>query len=235
MSNKRSNAVLNANGGLHSARALDTALAIYLGHDLKQPVMYHLVFTGSQSIKTYQATTKALARRLRNYGCRIEYFGAYEVQPDKGLHAHVFLLIETSKKTPFKILDITEGGYLAKLAKTKNINPVHISKPKHRMHGGQLFARPVGDKLEDCKAWFSYIYKARSKAGVPSRETYFNSEFAANKVIRDAEMQQWLTPAPGKSKPVQVKVTKGSSKNWFGTTNPQSVYGHEARMRIYWV
>lgn len=211
MCNIKSNAILDANGGLDSARALATALAILFGHDLRQPVLYHLVITGSETVKAYQVAIKALVRRLRNYGCRTEYFGAFEMQPMKGLHAHVFLLIETSKKTPFAILDIAEGKYLHKLATKNGLQRIHVAKPKNKMHGGDFFARPVGDKLENCAQWITYIYKARSKESVPSRETYFNSEFAANKAIRDAEMQRWLAPAPGKSKSVQINLTKGSS------------------------
>lgn len=175
-----SNAILEANGGLDSARALDMALEILRHHDLRQPVLYHFVITGSESIPVYQATIKALVRRLRNYGCRTEYFGSFEVQPMKGLHAHCFLLIETSKKTPFAILDIVEGKYLHQLATKKGLNPVHIAKPKNPMHGGQFFARPVGEKLDDCEQWVTYAYKSRSKESVPSRETYFNSEFKSN-------------------------------------------------------
>ena len=190
MTCKRSNPVLDANGGLDSARALDTATAILKHHDLRQPVLYHLVLTGSDAVATYQATIKALVRKLRLYGCRTEYFGAFEVQPLKGLHAHCFLLIETSKKPPFKILGINDGEYLHKLAVRHGLaNRIHVSKPKNPMHSGQFFARPVkdGDKLADCLHWVSYVFKSRSKRGVPSRETYFNSEFRANTARREVK------------------------------------------------
>lgn len=57
------------------------------------------------------------------------------------------------------------------------------------MHDGHLFARPVkeGGKLADCLSWASYEFKHRSKAGVPGRETYFNSEFRSNVATRAAE------------------------------------------------
>lgn len=190
MTNKRSSAILDANnGGLDSARALDTAQTILKHHDLRQPVLYHMVVTGSESIATYQAVIKALVRKLRLYGCRTEYFGAFEVQPLKGLHAHCFLLIETSKKPPFKIMSITDGEYLHKLALRHGLtNRIHIAKPKNPMHGDQFFARPVASegKLANCLVWATYVYKQRSKAKVPSRETYFNSEFKANAVKRAA-------------------------------------------------
>jgi hypothetical protein len=194
MTKKNSNAVLAANGGLHSSRALATAQNILTNHDLRQPVLFHMVLTGSDDITTYQAAIKALVRRLRTYGCRTEYFGAFEFQPLKGLHAHCFVVIETSKKTPFKSLDIKDGGYLHKLADRNGINRIHIAKPKNAMHGDQLFARPVGDKLEDCLTWCAYVYKVRSKHLVQSRETYFNSEFKANGVKRAAELAALVAP-----------------------------------------
>ncbi|WP_323144027.1 hypothetical protein [Massilia phyllosphaerae] len=183
--NKMNSAILDANGGLDSARAQSTARNIMLNHDLKQPVLYHLVFTGSQSIADYQAVIKSLVRRIRNHGCRLEYFGAYENDEEKGMHAHCFLLIETSKKTPFKLLNVNDGEYLHKLAGRHSLNRIHISKPKNRIHEGQFFARPTkGEKLEDCLQWIDYVYKVRSKDGICSREKYFYSEFNANTVKR---------------------------------------------------
>ena len=189
-----SNAILDANGGIDSARALSTAHHILSSHDLCQPVLYHIVLTGSQDIATYQAVIKSLIRRLRSK-CRTEYFGAYEMADNKGLHAHCFILIETSKKTPYKILDVNDGEYLHKLALRHKLEDkdgtkkrIHVSKPKNRMHQGQFFARPVGEELlADCMKWCSYEYKKRSKEGVQSRETYFNSEFKSNTTKRKAE------------------------------------------------
>lgn len=199
--NKSTNAILEANNGVHSVRALRKAHEILTSHDLRQPVLFHIVLTGSDSIPTYQKTIKALVRRLRTYGCRTEYFGAYEKDPLKQLHAHCFLLIETSKKQPFrKIMNIADGEYLHKLADLNGINRIHIAKPQNPMHDGQFFARPVGEKLADCLDWASYAFKSRSKSSVPSRETYFNSEFKANAVKREAELAALVTP---KAEPAQ--------------------------------
>jgi hypothetical protein len=185
-------AIITANGGLHSQRALETAHGILTRHDLRQPVLFHLVFTGGQ-IANYQATVKALVRRLRTYGCRCEYFGAYEAAEDKGgIHAHCFVLIETSKKQPFEaILNVNDGKYLHKLADRHKIDRIHVAKPKNPIHDGQFFARPVeaGGKLANCLAWVQYIYKNRSKADVARRETYFNSEFYSNTAKRMAAKQ----------------------------------------------
>jgi hypothetical protein len=210
MTGRKTNAILAANGGLDSARALSEAREILLFHDLRQPVLYHVVITGSESVATYQATIKALVRRLRNYGCRTEYFGAFENQPLKGMHAHCFLLIETNKKNPIGILNVNDGKYLHKLAERNGINRLHITGPKNEIHDSdgrpQLFARPVpdGGKLADCLQWVTYIFKMRSKQGVERRETYFNSEFTANKAIRAAELAA-LTAAPAATRSTTKK------------------------------
>jgi len=210
---KMTNAILDANGGLDSVRALSTAHNILLNHDLQRPILYHVVITGGD-IETYQAVIKKLIRRIRTK-CRAEYFGAYEVAENRGgAHAHVFILIETRHNQPFKFMDIREGGYLLKLAKAHKlqkpdgtISPIHISKPKNRMHGGQMFAVPVGDELlADCLKWATYEYKSRSKEGVKRREVYFNSEFASN-VAKRAVAKAQRTSRKAKPAPIPAVVT----------------------------
>ena len=207
---KISNAILEANGGLDSSRALKTAHTILRTHDLKRPYLYHVVITGGD-IAEYQAVIKKLIGRIRSK-CRAEYFGAYEVAENRdGEHAHLFIIIETTKNNPFKFLDIREGGYLLKLAKDHKlvksdgtISPIHVAKPKNAMHGGELFARP--DKhLTDCLKWCTYEYKSRSKEGVNRRETYFNSEFKANTAKR-AEYIASLTTRKVKAVPAPEVV-----------------------------
>lgn len=216
-------AVANANGGIDSQRALKTARNILRNHDLKQPVLYHVVLTGSQDIKTYQAVIKSLVRRLRSR-CRTEYFGAYEVEPEegKGLHAHCFFLIETSEKTPFKIMNVNDGEYLHKLAerhklvnKDGTVRRIHVAKPKNPMHDGQFFARPVGEeKLANCLDWIEYEFKCRSKEGVKSRETYFNSEFKSNTTKRAAERIEkgYVAPVLPAALPAAEPVVKPTTK-----------------------
>ena len=111
----------------------------------------------------------------------------------KGLHAHVFYVIETSKKFPHATLDVTDGAWLHKLAERRGLNRIHIAKPQNKMHDAkgkqQLFARLTEEdgKLADCLERIEYLYKNRSKEGVPCREIYFNSEFKANAAKRAAK------------------------------------------------
>jgi hypothetical protein len=117
--------------------------------------------TGSQSIPVYQAAIKSLIRRIRNHGCRLEYFGAYENDEEKGMHAHCYILIETSKKTPFKLLDVNDGEYLHKLAERHGLTNdhgqtqrIHVSKPKNPMHDGSSYKGRKAGKLP-CLDWVS--------------------------------------------------------------------------------
>ena len=209
---KISNDILDINGGLDSARALKTAHTILRTHDLKRPILYHMVITGGD-IATYQVVIKKLIDRIRTK-CRTEYFGAYEVAENRnGAHAHLFILIETRYNQPFKFLDVREGGYLLKLAKDHKlvksdgtISPIHIAKPKNAMHRGQMFACPEkGPLLTDCLKWCTYEFKSRSKEGVDRRETYFNSEFASN-VAKRAEAKAKRASSKAKVAPAVVAL-----------------------------
>jgi hypothetical protein len=180
------------NEGLHSKRQLDTIQQLFTTHDLRDAVVYHFTLTGKQEKSYYQATLKALIKHIRTK-CRAEYIGAYEVGEEKnGLHAHAFVIIETSEHSPADLLDVREGGWIARRIKNKNRgHSIRIEPPKNRMHGGAMFARMnTPAKLENCINWCSYTVKARSKEGVQGRETYFGSEFASNIAKREAQRQK---------------------------------------------
>lgn len=191
------------NEGLHSVRALTAVQHVMTHHDLKKAVLYHLVVTGSQDKKVYQALRKKLVRRIRDHGCRVEYFGAFEVAEDKGgLHMHCFLLIETAYKLPYGILNVNDGKFLHKLADEFNLanngqkRRIHIAKPKNPMHEGQFYARMnTPEKLANALAWIEYPYKNRSKDAVPGRETYFASEFKSNVSKRQAKRKKPISTA----------------------------------------
>jgi hypothetical protein len=191
MTKKYTNDVLagNGNGGLHSTRKLNTLNQFLTTHDLKQAVLYQFILSGSTKDE-YQATMKALMRHIRTK-CRAEYIGAYEVGDEKGgLHAHAFVIIETAKHFPSDLLDVSEGQWIARRIKRKNIS-IRIEPPKNPMHAGAMFARMnTPEKLADAMKWASYCLKVRSKNDVPGRETYFGSEFAANITKREAQRQK---------------------------------------------
>lgn len=208
---KQTNTVLagNNNGGLHSARGLATLKQVLTTHDLKDAVLYQVIFTGTQDKGLYQNAIKALMRHIRTK-CRAEYIGGYEVGDEKGgLHAHCYIIIETSKHFPADLLDVREGQFLHRLANRKDKEIcIRIEPPKNRMHGGQMFARMnTPEKLADCVKWASYYLKPRSKDAVPGRETYFGSEFTSNITKREAQRQKHRDALTKSSRPAPVPPT----------------------------
>lgn len=220
MTSKKTTAILNANEGLHSARALKKAEDILLYHSYENPYLFSCVMTGSQSIAVYKSAVKEIVRRLRAHGCPTEYFGALEFAEDKGgLHCHVYFLCEAKDKYPGTILKIGDDSKLQKMMKKKGLNPLHISKPENAVHHGRLgsrpfYARPVlqGGRLADCLQWISYLYKNRSKDGVDAREKYFYSEFKANSMKR-------ATSVPG---PVADTTNQTNNEGSTNETKPTS-------------
>ncbi|WP_322403425.1 hypothetical protein [Massilia luteola] len=229
MKQKQTNAILNANGGLHSRRALKKVEDRLRNHGMKRPILVQFVLTGYQTIREYQSAIKAIAGAIRYYGNELEYFGCYENDAQKGYHAHLYLLIETDKQFPWTVLDVREGKWLDKFAKKRGMNPIHVAQPQSPIHSvdgqKQFFARPTpGPKLDDCLQRISYLYKNRSKDGVEARETYFNSEFAANAVKRSAKKRKLpdspaASPAalqPNESEQHEARTTEAPEANSIG-------------------
>lgn len=219
------------NDGLHSKRRLNTIQQVFKTHDLKDAVLYHIILSGSQDKAVYQATMKALIRHIRTK-CRAEYMNAYEVGEEKGgLHSHMFVIIETSEHFPSDLLDVREGGWIARRVKRKakeakeagldKTLSIRIEPPKNRMHGGAMFARMnTPAKLENCINWATYQLKPRSKEGVPGRETYSGSEFISNIAKREAKRQKYRDALTKSSKPAPT-LTKEENDETHTETKPE--------------
>jgi hypothetical protein len=167
---------------------------------------------------------KAIMRHIRTK-CRAEYIGAYEVGAEKnGLHCHMFVIIETAKHFPSDLLDIRQGGFIARRIKHKTKgHSIRIEPPKNRMHGEAMFARMnTPAKLENCINWCTYILKPRSKDDVPGRETYFGSEFVSNVTKREAQRQKHRDALLKSSKPA-LTLTKEQDHEAKPTTKPETL------------
>ncbi|MGX9221279.1 hypothetical protein ACWV27_23185 [Massilia varians] len=213
---KYSNDILagNNNGGLHSRRKLNTVQQFFNTHDLKTAILYQFILSGADRAE-YQATLKALMRHIRTK-CRAEYIGAYEVGEEKGgSHAHAFVIVETAEHFPSDLLDVREGGFIARRIKRKAKKAkeagldkslsIRIEPPKNPMHGGAMFAKMnTPAKLADCIKWATYFLKVRSKEDVPGRETYFGSEFLSNIAKREAKRQKYRDALTKSSLPPAV-------------------------------
>lgn len=193
MNQKQPSAILSKNGGLHSKRALKKVQELLNTHGLKRAILVHMVLTGSQSVQVYRDTYNDIADHIRDNGSRCEYFGCLEMDEDKGLHAHVYFVSETSKKFPHATLNVNDGEWLHRLADRRSLNRIHIAKPKNKIHHvngkAQFFARleEKDGRFADCLERIEYLYKNRSKEKVPSREIYFNSNHKANITKRVAK------------------------------------------------
>jgi hypothetical protein len=227
---KQTNAVVDGknNGGLHSARRLAVVTELITHNDLKDAVMYQFILSGSDR-KEYQASVKAIARHIRTK-CRAEYVGGYEVGDEKGgEHAHAFFIIETADHRPADLLDVREGGFIARRIKRKAKEAkeagldkslsIRIERPKNVMHGGAMFARlNTPAKLADCIKWCSYHIKKRSKDDVTDREIYFGSEFSSNIAKREAKRQKHRDALNKSSKPTLTKEQDETN----ATTSPET-------------
>lgn len=181
---KETTKVIERNGGMHRQRAYRRIRAMVEDHDFTSPRLYHLVLVSDLEIKgadPFLKVIKALCRKLRDSGIRSRWRGALEQDEEKGLHFHVFLMVENKVVNPCAIINTTRGKFLQSLME-RHAMRFHLSKPKADMHrvGGTIegkrnnYASLAGDKLPDCLEWMSYLVKARSKPK-HIRNIYFGS------------------------------------------------------------
>lgn len=172
--------ILSRNGGLHRSRALGRVLSMLEGHGFSRPRLYHLVLlddvaeVAKLSVRRFQLVIKELCRMLRSEGIPVRWRAAIERDEEKGLHCHVFFLVnDVGMINPCEIFNAKRGSPQALLGNmlAKRAMNFHLAQPKADMHrvGGTIvgrrknYATLAGDKLDDCKEWISYLVKSRSK------------------------------------------------------------------------
>ena len=94
MTKKDETAITLANGGMHSQARYRAFKKIILNNDYQKARLYQLVIIGSTDPAAYSKAADAIARYLRKNNIRCTGKGAWEVDEDKGLHFHFFLLVE---------------------------------------------------------------------------------------------------------------------------------------------
>jgi hypothetical protein len=173
------NGVLERNGGLHRSRALARVLSMLEGHGFARPRLYHLVVLdhaaeSSCSVQRFQGVIKGLCRMLRGEGIPVRWRAAIERDDEKGLHCHVFFLVnDVGMINPCKIFNAKRYGPQALLGGmlAKRFMDFYLAPPQNPIHrvGGTRegdrvnYATLAGPKLDDCKEWVSYLVKTRSK------------------------------------------------------------------------
>lgn len=179
------------NGGMHRQPAYRRGKQMLEKHGFKSPRLYHIVIMdgdaeGQPDSDRFLRAVKAVCRALRDQGIRHSWRSALELDDEKGLHLHVFILVENAPVNPCSIITSNANtekrkrpkkpdGTLGKPYRTlgdimrRNMLRFHIAKPQapiHRTAEGKLLNyATLGSeaKREDCFQWISYIYKARSK------------------------------------------------------------------------
>lgn len=181
--------ITERHGGVHNQRALARARSMLVGHGFARPRLYHVVLMdyaaeSRTSIQRFQAAIKALCRKLRKDGIPARWRACIERDDEKGLHCHLFVLVDATRKNPCAIINAKRSGsqaWLHTMLAARFMN-FHLAPPKADMHrvGSTIegkrnnYATLAGDKLADCEIWISYLVKRRSKPG-DLRTVYLSS------------------------------------------------------------
>lgn len=179
---KQATKVTEANDGMHSQKAFHKAKMMLVNHGFSSPRLYHLILLDHIEATTahrFQSALKALCRKLSQSGIENQWRACVERDDEKGLHFHVFLLVEARKVNPCSIINTKTDGWLRKMLDSQPMH-FHLSPPKARIHrtgdghSKNYAAVVAGEKLDDCIEWISYLTKVRSKP-VDMSPIYFSS------------------------------------------------------------
>ena len=175
---KEEAAITLANGGMHSQKAYRKMKDMLINNRYKAPRLYHLVLMGSEQTKDYQAAMKALCLELRRWDMPCQWKGCVEVDENKGLHFHAFILVEAKHRNPCSVLNHNAQDWLNVMMQKRGLT-YYLAPPQNPIHrtglGKKLnYATLAGEKLADCLVWISYLAKRRSKANLP--RIYFGSQ-----------------------------------------------------------
>ena len=179
--------VTDANGGMHDPKQFKKAKEMLENCSYEKARLYHLSFYGAEQVAPYQAVMKALCARLRSYGSPCQWKACVEDDEAKGLHMHVFLLVEAAAYNPDHIINRKSDGWLT-MTVTKEMIDFHLNPPRDPIHLGRdgtkrnyaTLPKTKPAKLANCVEWISYLYKARSKPNMT--HLYFSSRPTREKV-----------------------------------------------------
>lgn len=188
------------NAGKHSQKAWLRAKSLLSDHRFLRPRLYHLILMDDiewPDAGRFQKVWKAVCRELTRVGIAHEWRACIERDNEKGLHFHVFILVEAMYVNPCSVINTTKStgtkkrgrklaegkyttppGWLRTLITNKAMT-FNLAPPRAAIHlardGKQLnYATLAGPKLDDCIERLSYLVKARSKP-LDMRTIYFSS------------------------------------------------------------
>lgn len=176
---KEETVITLANGGMDNQKAYRKMKDMLKYNYYTCPRLYHIVMMGSEQSREYQAAMKALCLELRRQDIPCQWKGCLEVEDEKGLHFHVFILAEAKHRNPCSVLNHNAQHWLNVMMQKRELT-YYIAPPENPMHrtglGKRLnYATLAGEKLTDCLVWISYLVKSRSKIEGISR-IYFGSQ-----------------------------------------------------------
>lgn len=92
------------NGGMHRQPAYRRGKEMLEGHGFKGPRLYHIVIMdryveGPPNGARFLKSVKAVCKALHDQGIRYRWRSALELDEEKGLHLHVFFLVENLPST----------------------------------------------------------------------------------------------------------------------------------------
>lgn len=168
---------------MHSQKAWRKIRGLFVDYGFKDARLYHLVLKGKEdnqfkSAAPYQKALKAICRKLTLESINYRWRACLEEDEEKGLHFHVFILVEAKYFNPCSVINTTKTAFLTTLLTTHQMK-FYLAPPQAAMHrnheGKQLnYATLAGPKLDDCIERLSYLVKARSKP-LHVRTIYFSS------------------------------------------------------------
>jgi hypothetical protein len=179
------------NGGMHNQRANKMKQMLIQGkEDFARPRLYHLILTmimdNAGTAAEYQAALKAICFKLTDNGIENRWKACLERDERKGLHFHVFILLnDKGKINPDEILHNRDTSWLNRMLEQRGMKYT-LAHPKSDIHEVQTginagnkrvyatLATNKHDKLADCIEWISYLAKARSKPD-DIKQIYFSS------------------------------------------------------------
>jgi hypothetical protein len=136
-----------------------------------------------QGAARFLKALKVLCLELRQNNIPTRWRACLERDDKKGIHFHVYVLVDAINKNPCGIINKKAGkeGWLRSMLEKRALR-FHLSPPKADMHrvGGTAegkrknYASIAGEKLDDCIEWISYLVKTRSKPDDISH-IYFSS------------------------------------------------------------
>lgn len=165
---------------MHSAREFQKAKEMLENNRYKEARLYHLSFKGSEQVAPYQAATKALCAELRRNNSPCQWRACIEAEEGKGLHWHIFILVEGKFYNPDDTINRKKDGWLTVMLAKKGLkfdlnpprDPIHLSVDGTQKNYARL-PKSKPEKIANCVMWISYLYKARSK--FVHRPIYFSS------------------------------------------------------------